>query len=169
MALIDSLLPAHPQLRRKLGPGFAVLLGVGLLSYVPVSMGPFGAPWPLALVWAAAGWSRSGALVVPALLIGLAGLWLDGVTGGPTGAWAFVGLAAYGLTLVQHATIGQLPVRELQGAATAGYALMAGVVLTLLRGDLSGILALVLPCLGAALLFALAEPLYSLDEERDTR
>jgi hypothetical protein len=169
MALIDTFLPAHPQLRRKLLPGFAVLLGVGLLSLMPLSLGPLGAPWPLALVWAAAGWSRSGALVGPAVLIGLAGLWLDGVTGGPTGAWAFVGLAAYGGTLLQQATVGQFPVQVLQGAATAGYALVAGVLLTLLRGDLSGILALVLPCLGAALLFALAEPLYSLDEERDTR
>lgn len=167
--VIDAFLPAHPQLRRKLAPGFGVLLLVGLVSLAPVSLGGFGAPWPLALVWAAAGWARSGPLVVPALLVALAGLWLDGVTGGPVGAWAFVGLAAYGLTLLQHGTLGPLPVPQLQGAASAVYALLAGIVLALVRADLAAIPALVLPCLAAAVLFAWVEPLYSLDGERDTR
>ncbi len=169
MAVADLFLPPHPQLRARLWRGFAVMMGMALLWLVPVNLGLLGSPWPLALVWAAAGWARSGPRLVPALLIALAGVWLDLITGGPLFAWAFTGLTAYGLTLIQQRVFGKLPHGVLQGLASGGFAFAGGAFLALLRGDVSALPGLILPCLLAGVLFGTLETLYSLDEERDTR
>jgi FtsH-binding integral membrane protein len=160
-------IPSHPAQRQRLVTGALLALAVGLLNLVPLSLWLFAAPWPLALVWMAAGWAQGGVQVVPAVLVALTGLFLDAVTGGPAGAWAFVGLAAYGLTLVQLRMIGPVGSPVLQALLSALAAFVAGSLLGLLRGDFAAIPGLVLPCLLGAVLYPLVETIYRLDQDRE--
>ncbi|MCU0881906.1 MAG: hypothetical protein MUF14_04470, partial [Hyphomonadaceae bacterium] len=77
-----------------------IVVCASLLNLVPVSLGMFGAPWPLALIWAACGWLSLGPNAgVAALLFGL-GLFLDWISAAPLGAWAFCGLITHAAGLL---------------------------------------------------------------------
>lgn len=124
-------------LQRRLLEGGAIVLGLATLLIIPAKLGPFPLPWPLALIWAAYAWSAAGPTIRAAGFLFVLGLWHDVLTGGPFGAWALVGLSAYGAALAQR----QWVAFEGQAATFAGCGIaaiaagLAGAILMLMRGD----------------------------------
>jgi hypothetical protein len=146
---VSSLIPARPTARRKLWWGAVIVMIASLPSAAPFNVGPFGTPWPLALIWAALGWASLGPMVVSGVLLFALGLWLDALTGAPLGSWAFVALVAHGSALLQRRGLTLVPLFVGHGiGACAGVALAAAaaaLVLNFARGSDLGWLALILP------------------------
>lgn len=116
----------------------------------------FGAPWPLALIWAACGWLSLGPNAgVAALLFGL-GLFLDWISAAPLGAWAFCGLITHAAGLLQHRFLGRL---EPDGPGQALFSgltmIVAGLFVSLLLGQPMAVLAMIVPVITGTLLYGL--------------
>jgi hypothetical protein len=148
------LIPPRADDRRKLLAGAGIVVLVSLLNLAPVSLGVFGAPWPLALLWAACGWLSLGPNAGVALLLLLLGLFLDWISAAPLGAWAFCGLITHIAGLAQHRFIVRLDADGPGQALICGVTMViAGLFVSLLLGQPIASLAMIVPVLTGTLLY----------------
>jgi hypothetical protein len=130
------------------------VLAVSLLNLLPVSLGVFGAPWPVALLWAAVGWLSVGPNVVAPIGLLVLGLAVDLISGAPLGAWAFCGLITHAVGLLQYRFLVRLPPNGPAQILISGATMVAAALfVNLLLGQAIGTIAMIVPVITAILLY----------------
>lgn len=101
-----GILPGRLATRQRLFVGVVIVAITSLLNLIAVELGPFGSPWPIALLWAASGWAGLGPNVTTAALLFSLGLWVDVLVGTPFGTWSGVTLLTHGIVILMARYLG---------------------------------------------------------------
>lgn len=117
-----GILPGRNATRQRLILGAGVVALASVLQLISIDLGQtFGSPWPIALLWAACGWSKLGPNLATSFLIFMLGCWVDLLTGSVLGTWAFAGLATLGLTIASIKYLGLSGMSSVVGCAVSGF------------------------------------------------
>jgi rod shape-determining protein MreD len=163
---VIGILPGRLATRQRLFVGALLVMAVSLFNLIALELGPFGSPWPIALLWPICGWVGLGPNVTTAgLLFGL-GLWVDVLTGAPLGSWAFIALLTLGVLLLLVRFVG------FGGLGPAASAIVTGVIMAITmilfgvwRGAGFYVLGSLLPLLTAVAAYPFVRKLFELSED----
>ncbi len=158
--------PGRLATRQRLISGALLVVGTSLLNLIALEVGPFGSPWPVALLWAACGWSGLGPNVTTAGLLFLLGLWVDVLTGAQLGTWPLVTLLTHGIVMLLTRFLGAGNAGYLGNASTAGFVMIVTtIVIGFWRGAHFYVLGAILPVVSAVLLYHFVGRFFELSED----
>jgi cell shape-determining protein MreD len=128
--------------------GAAIVIAVQVLILVPLNLGFLGSPWPIAIIWAIAGWSVLGPDWRIGALLFLLGLLTDAICSTNIGTNALIYLLTYGATLMFSKTFGFTAKGEwVEGAIIVGIYLFAALITGILIGSLPNLIRMFVPAL----------------------
>jgi hypothetical protein len=163
---VIGILPGRLATRQRLFIGAMVVVGTSLLNLIAVEAGPFGSPWPIALLWAACGWAGLGPNVTTAGLLFVLGLWVDALTGAPMGTWALVTLLTHGLTILSARFLGVGNLGYVGNASISGlFMILISILVSVLRGTSFYLIGMISPVLGAIVVYHFLGRLFELSED----
>lgn len=158
--------PGRLATRQRLIAGAMLVFGVSLLNLIALEVGPFGSPWPIAILWAACGWAGLGPNVTTAGLLFLMGLWVDVLTGAQLGTWPLVTLLTHGIVMLLARFFWARTSGHVGNASIAGFVMIfISVVISLWRGANFYVLGAILPVVSAIVLYHFVGPLFQLSED----
>lgn len=161
-----GILPGRLATRQRLIAGAALVAGTSLLNLIAFELGPFGSPWPIALLWAVCGWAGLGPNVATSCLLFVLGLWVDALTGAQLGSWAFVALISHGLLLVFARFLGTGNLGRVGSSVVSGVIMLfVMVALGFWRHGSLYILGLLLPLIIAVALYRFVGGVFELSED----
>jgi cell shape-determining protein MreD len=161
-----AILPKRAVTRQRVLFGSFLVALTSLLSVGAFNVGPFGAPWPLAILWAICGWVSFGPNSMTAVLMLILGLWIDVLSGTRLGSWAFVALASFAFALLAQHFVGLGNYQSLFKAAICG-AIMLVVIIGFELGQRQRleIFGAILPIFTATLLYPFVARWFDLSED----
>ena len=161
-----GILPGRLATRQRLFTGAILVAGISLLNLIPLEFGPFGSPWPIALLWAACGWAGLGPNLTAAGLLFILGLWIDALSGTPLGLWSSVALLTTAVTIGLSQYLGLGSLGRLGNAGVSGIAMLVIMVIAnLWRGAHFYLLGAVLPIVTAIIAYQFVGRLFELSED----
>jgi hypothetical protein len=163
---VTGILPGRLATRQRLAVGTLIVAGVSLFQLIPFELWVFGSPWPIAILWAACGWTGLGISAGTSLILMGLGLWFDILTGSALGSWAVIGLATHGLSHLSSRFLGTGGASPIVNCALTGVMMICVMVVFALwqnRGiDLIGI---VTPVVSAVALYFFVSRWFELFED----
>jgi hypothetical protein len=163
---VIGILPGRLATRQRLLVGAMIVAGTSLLNLIAFELGPFGSPWPIALLWAVCGWTGLGPNVATSFLLFILGLWVDTLTGAQLGTWAFVALISHSVLLLFARFLGTGTLGRVGSSVVCG-GVMFVVMLALGFWQHGGfyILGLLLPLIIAVALYRFVGGVFELSED----
>jgi hypothetical protein len=159
-------LPERFVTRQRLLTSSLIVLVVSMMSLLSLTLGPFGSPWPIAILWAICGWAGLGPNSATSLLMLVLGLWVDVLSGTHLGTWAFVALGSFVLSLLAQNFFGLGNLRPLVKCAVCGVIMMIVMIgFELAQHQRLVILDAILPVLTATILYPLVDKWFDLSED----
>jgi hypothetical protein len=163
---VIGILPGRLATRQRLFVGAMLIIGVSFLELIPVELGPFGSPWPIALLWPVCGWSGLGPNVTTAGLLFLLGLWVDMLTGAQFGTWSLIALSSHALVLVLAPFLGTRNFGRISRASLTGLVFLVMMLLfSLWRNTGFNIVSSLLPLIIAIITYRSVGKLFDLSED----
>jgi hypothetical protein len=163
---VIGILPGRIVTRQRLLVGVLIVAGASLFNLIALEIGPFGSPWPLALLWVVCGWSGLGPNVTTATLLFALGLWVDVLTGSPLGTWAAIVLISHAISLAMTRFLGTGSLGRMGSAILTGAVmLLVMLVVGFWRDRSFYVLGAVLPLIGAIGLYPFVGDLFELSED----
>jgi hypothetical protein len=163
---VIGILPGRQATRQRLLVGGLIVAGISVLNLIALEVGPFGSPWPVALLWAACGWAGLGPNVTTAGLLFLLGIWVDALTGAPLGTWAAIALLTHAILIVMIRFLGIGNLGRIGNASVAALVMflcMLGVGVW--QSGSFYFLGAVLPIVSAVILYQLVGQFFELSED----
>jgi hypothetical protein len=163
---VVGILPSRLVTRQRLAIGTLLIAVISMCQLLRFELWSLGSPWPIALLWAACGWTGLGVSVGTASILFALGLWMDILTGATLGTWAFVGLATHGLSLLSARFLGTGSASPIVNCALSGV-IMTSVMIVFALWQNKGIdlIGSVLPVLGAIVLYFWVGRWFELSED----
>jgi hypothetical protein len=161
-----GVMPARLATRQRLALGTVIVALVSILQIVQLNLWTFIFPWPLALLWAACGWSGLGVNIGTSLTLTGLGLWVDVLTGSTLGTWAAIGLITHGLTVLAARFLGTGSAGPVVNCAVSGFIMICVMMIfTLWQNEGFDPFGIIVPVLMAIALYVLVGRWFELSED----
>jgi hypothetical protein len=163
---VIGIMPGRLVTRQRLFVGALFVMGISLLNLIGLELGPFGSPWPIALLWPVCGWAGLGPNLTTASLLFFLGLWVDVLTGAHLGSWTFVALLTHSVLLLVARFVGLGGLSRTINSIICGVImLLIMIVLGIVRGTGLYLLGSLLPIASAIGMYYFVGQLFELKED----